>query len=138
MLTLPNSYSLKWKDFPCSLVPTYHFLHWLYQLTTNYIIFWWLPKSSRKPHFSSIPLFWIGFQLISMGISKNEFCNNKSIFSSQSNVIMQLFHFSSMYISQNLDLVPFFGFLWWIYVDLSSWLPLFPFPFSLICSFVAH
>ena len=57
----------------------------------------------KTPHFSPILLLWTSFRLISIRVAKNEFCKKRGIFSDQSDVIKQLFCFSHMCKSQNLD-----------------------------------
>ena len=60
--------------------------------------------SSRKNDiFSVTPLFKTGFRLISMGMAKKEFYNNKGIFSAKLDIIKQLFYVSCIPIKQNLD-----------------------------------
>ena len=62
-------------------------------------------KYQKKPAliFSPILLLWTSFRLISIRVAKNEFCKKRGIFSDQSDVIKQLFCFSHMWKSQNLD-----------------------------------
>lgn len=55
---------------------------------------WRLPTSGEKTAFFTFLLFWSSFRLISTGMAKNEFCNNKSIFSDLSDVIKQRFWYT--------------------------------------------
>ena len=79
-------------------------------------------KYQKTPHFSPF-LLWTSFRLISIRVAKNEFCKKRGIFSDQSDIIKQLFCFSHMCKSQNLDF---------------SVALFFPLPFFFINRFVAY